>query len=261
MRTVVYIDGFNLYYRALRESRHKWLNLHALCEAALPQTCDIVAINYYTARVSGSRNPNSPKDQNTYLKALGTLPNLHIHFGNFQVTKTWMPLVQPLQFWPPGVAPLPVPDSVRVVKTEEKGSDVNLGTHLVRDAFAGAFEHAVIVTNDTDLKEPMRIVVDEAGLPVTLLTPASNPALTLRTLASDVRHLAPYLGVSQFPDPVIGPEGKLIAKPVDWQGQAVVSVVDLTRKPGEMPRFQCKRIHNSSALHNFVGNFAVMGIR
>jgi len=44
MRTVVYIDGFNLYYRALRESRHKWLNLHALCEAALPQTCDIVAI-------------------------------------------------------------------------------------------------------------------------------------------------------------------------------------------------------------------------
>jgi len=216
MRTVVYIDGFNLYYRALRKTRHKWLNLNALCEAALPKTCHIVTINYYTARVSGSRNPNSPKDQNIYLKALGTLPNLRIHFGNFQVTNTWMPLTLPLQFWPPGLAPFPVPDSVCVVKTEEKGSDVNLGSHLVRDSFAGAFDHAVIVTNDTDLKEPLRIVVQEAKLPATLLTPSSNPARTLRELATDVRHLGPYLGVSQFPDPVIGPDGKLIAKPVDW---------------------------------------------
>ncbi len=216
MRTIVYVDGFNLYYRALRKSRHKWLNLHALCEASLPRTCNIVAINYYTARVSGNRNPTSPKDQNTYLKALGTLPNLHIHFGNFQVTNTWMPLAQPLQFWPPGQSPFPVPDSFCAVKTEEKGSDVNLGAHLVRDAFQGAFEHAVIVTNDTDLKEPLRLVVQEVRLLATLLTPTANPAVTLRNLATDVRHLSPYLGVSQFPDPVIGPDGKPISKPIDW---------------------------------------------
>lgn len=62
MRTVVYVDGFNLYYRALRKTKHKWLNLQALCEASLPKSCDIAAINYYTSRVSGSRNPTSPKD-------------------------------------------------------------------------------------------------------------------------------------------------------------------------------------------------------
>ena len=216
MRTIVYVDGFNLYYRALRNSRHKWLNLHALCEASLPKKCNIIAINYYTARVSGSRNPSSPKDQNIYLKALATLPTLQIHFGNFQVTKTWMPLAQPLQFWPPGLAPYPVPESVRVIKTEEKGSDVNLGAHLVRDAFAGAFDQAVIVTNDTDLKEPVRLVVQDAKLPITLLTPSNNPAETLKNLATEVRHLSPYLGVSQFPDRVIGPDGKPIAKPSDW---------------------------------------------
>lgn len=216
MRTVVYVDGFNLYYRALRKTRHKWLDLQALCQAALPKACNIIAINYYTARVSGSRNPTSPKDQNAYLKALGTLPSLHIHFGNFQVTNAWMPLVQPLQFWPPGSTPNPVPDSVYVVKTEEKGSDVNLGAHLVRDAFMGVFDHAVIVTNDTDLREPLRLVAEEAGLPATLLTPVGNPAVTLKGLATDVRHLAPYLGVSQFPDPVIGRDGKPIAKPADW---------------------------------------------
>jgi hypothetical protein len=93
---------------------------------------------------------------------------------------------------------------------------VDLGTHLVRDAFAGEFDHAVIVTNDTDLKEPLRIVVQEARIPTTLLTPTSNPARTLRDLATDVRHLGPYIGVSQFPDPVIGPSGNPIAKPLDW---------------------------------------------
>ena len=216
MRTAVYIDGFNLYYRALRKSRHKWLDLHALCEAALPKTCDIVAINYYTARVSGSRNPNPPKDQNTYLKALGTLPNLRIHFGNFQVTNAWMPLAQPFQFSPPGQVPFPIPEMVCAIKTEEKGSDVNLGAHLVRDAFIGAFEHAVIVTNDTDLREPLRLVVQEAKLPATLLTPTSNPASSLKALATEVRHLSPYLGVSQFPDPVIGLDGNAISKPADW---------------------------------------------
>lgn len=216
MKTVVYVDGFNLYYRALKGTRHKWLNLHALCEASLPKTCAIVGINYYTARVSGSRNPASPKDQNTYLKALGTLPNLHIHLGNFQVTTKLMFLVQPIEFMPPGATPYPIPDFVRVVKTEEKGSDVNLGAHLVRDAFNGAFEHAVIVTNDTDLKEPLRIVVQEAKLPVTLLTPNVHPTEDLKKLATYVRNLRPYLGVSQFTDPVIGPDGQTVTKPADW---------------------------------------------
>jgi hypothetical protein len=216
MKTVVYIDGFNLYFRALKNSRHKWLNLNALCEAALPKDCDVVAINYYTARVTIRRNPTSQKDQNSYFNALKTLPNLHIHLGNFQAVKKWMFLVQPVELRPPSqVAPHPNPEFSRVVKTEEKGSDVNLGVHLVRDAFTGAFEHAVVITNDTDLKEPLRIVAQEAKLPITLLTPVGNPAEDLRRLVTHVRHLQPCLGVSQFSNPVIGPKG-LITKPADW---------------------------------------------
>jgi hypothetical protein len=216
VRTVVYIDGFNLYYRALKGSHHKWLNLAALCEAALPQNCNIVAVNFYTARVSGIRNPSSPKDQNTYLKALATLPSVQVHFGNFQANKAWMPLAQPIKFWPPGVFPYPIPESFCVVKTEEKGSDVNLGAHLVRDAFLGTFEHVAVITNDTDLKEPIRIVVEEARLPVTLLTPVPHPAADLKKLATHIRNIEAYLGVSQFPDPVISAGGQLIRKPVDW---------------------------------------------
>ena len=62
MKTVIYIDGFNLYYRALRKTPHKWLNLHALCEAVLPKYCVISTINYYTARVSHRGDPSSPAE-------------------------------------------------------------------------------------------------------------------------------------------------------------------------------------------------------
>jgi NYN domain len=216
MKTAIYIDGFNLYYLALKNSRHKWLNLRALCDAALPKVCSIVAINYYTARVSNRQNPSSPKDQNSYLNALKTLPSVHIHFGNFQTTKKWIFLVQPVEFKPVClILPIPNPTFGFVVKTEEKASDVNLGAHLVRDAFSGAFEHAVVITNDTDLKEPLRIVVEEAKLPLTLLTPTGNPARELVKLATHLRHARPYLGACQFPDPVIGPKG-FIRKPIGW---------------------------------------------
>jgi hypothetical protein len=200
----------------LKGSRHKWLNLHALCEAALPKNCILAQINYYTARVSGSRNPSSPRDQNTYLKALGTLPNLRVHFGNFQVTKTRMPVALPLRFWPLGATPFPVPESLKAIKTEEKGSDVNLAAHLVRDALTGVFEHAAVITNDTDLKEPIRIVVEEANLPLTLLTPVPRPSPDLQGLATHVRNLEAYLGVSQFPSTVVASDGHTMSKPADW---------------------------------------------
>lgn len=217
MKTIVYVDGFNLYYRALKGTTFKWLDLSALCKAVLPNTCDIVEINFYTARISGRIDPSSPKDQHIYLSALATIPGLQQHFGNFQVTDKVMFLSKPLYFRPPfTTAPAPLPKFAKVVKTEEKGSDVNLGVHLVRDAFMKKFEHAAIITNDTDLCEPLRIVVTDTKLPVTLMTPVSKPAESLRKLATHVRHIDGYLGVSQFPDPVVTKDGKQLAKPPGW---------------------------------------------
>lgn len=216
MKTIVYVDGFNLYYRALKGTRHKWLDLQALCKAVLPPHCDIVAINYYTARVSGRVGSDAGKDQNTYLKALKTIPHLKTHLGSFQVTNKMMFLVQPVEFIPANVRANPNPRYANVVKTEEKGSDVNLGVHLVRDAFTGAFEHAAVITNDTDLNEPLRIVVQEAKLPVTLLSPVTKPAGGLRNLASYVRYLDGHFGRSQFPDPLVGVDGLPLAKPPGW---------------------------------------------
>jgi hypothetical protein len=43
-----------------------------------------------------------------------------------------------------------------VIYREEKGSDVNLGAHLLVDAFRGRCELAVVVTNDTGGARPRR---------------------------------------------------------------------------------------------------------
>lgn len=216
-RTIVYIDGFNLYYRALRGTTHKWLNVAALSEAALPATCQIKRVNYYTARVSGRTDPTAPGRQHIYLRALESLPLVAIHYGNFLATKKWAGLVQPPTFRPG--FPLPAgaaPEVAYVWKTEEKGSDVNLGVHLVRDAFMGEFDEAAILTNDTDLVEAVRIVTHEVGLPVTLLTPENKPAGGLVKVASHVRHFRDYLGACQFPPSVTLANGRVIQKIPHW---------------------------------------------
>ena len=217
-RTLVYIDGFNLYYRALKGTGHKWLDIAALAQAVLPNACQVVKINYYTARISGRTDPGAPARQHAYLQALGSLPHVAIHYGNFLATKKWAGLVQPPAFRPvtslaTGAA---TPQVAYVWKTEEKGSDVNLGVHLVRDACKGYFDEAAVLTNDTDLIEPIRIVTQEVGLPVTLLTPVNQAATQLKAVATHVRHIEPYLGPCLFPDPVQLPGGKTVSKPPGW---------------------------------------------
>lgn len=120
-----------------------------------------------------------------------------------------------------GGRPAALPDAVKaqVFTMEEKGSDVNLAVHLVNDAWAGRFDAAVVVSNDTDLVEPIRIVAQELGKSVYLLTPPGKfgAASPLVRVATHQRHIRPsHLRASQFPDPVWGPDGQPIAKPAGW---------------------------------------------
>lgn len=164
----VYIDGFNLYYGCLKRTPYKWLDLGRLCSRLLPSD-EIRHISYYTARVSARpHNPSAPVDQQTYHRALRTIPNVSITLGHFLTHSVPMTLT--------GVVP---PKRVWVDKTEEKGSDVNLGVHLVRDAFRKEFEVAVLITNDSDLAEPVRIVRD-LGYPVGVLNPHEHHSAVFR---------------------------------------------------------------------------------
>ena len=178
-RTFVYVDGFNLYYRALKSRPYKWLNLSALAGRILSPN-QIIEIKYYTARVSGKQDPGEPGRQNAYLRALKTIPGLSIYYGRFLPKKIRRPLVIP---------PLIGSKYVEVHSTEEKGSDVNLASHLILDGFQHKYDAAVVVSKDTDLAEPIRIVVAELGLPVGLICPDGAVPEDLRCVASFVRHI------------------------------------------------------------------------
>jgi len=203
----VYVDGFNLYYGCLRHTSHKWLDLDVLCRRLLP-AYDIHRIRYFTARVSGRSDPRSPARQATYLRALRTLPAVTIHFGKFLQSNVRMPLASPL----PGG-----PKTVEVIKTEEKGSDVNLATYLLVDAFRHDSDVAVVVSNDSDLCEPIRIVQAEFGLPVGLLNPHPVPSQALLKLRpAFVRPIrAGPLSASQFPPAMSDTKGRF-SKPTAW---------------------------------------------
>ena len=203
----MYIDGFNLYYGAVRRTPYKWLNLHTLCTLLLPGY-QIERIKYFTAHVQARPDdPDQSTRQQTYLRALRTLPNLDIILGHFLTNEVSMRLVQP---------PAAGSAFVRVIKTEEKGSDVNLAAHLLHDGHLGRYEAAVLLTNDSDLLEPVHMVRQDLGLSVGIINPHPHPSRVLVQQASFVRQIRRgVLAVSQFPPTLTDAIGTF-HKPSQW---------------------------------------------
>lgn len=208
MRTIVYVDAFNLYYGCLKGTAYRWLDLERLARKMLAANNEVVAIKYFTARV-GARphDPDQPTRQQLYLRALATLPLVQVHFGHYLSHEVTMPLANP----PAGGSRY-----AQVIKTEEKGSDVNLATHLVADAYENAFDVAALVTNDSDLLEPVRLVRSRLNKTVGILNPQRHPAFVLKREASFFKQIRPAaLAASQFADELQDSIG-WFRKPAGW---------------------------------------------
>jgi hypothetical protein len=213
VKTNVYVDGFNLYFGCFKNPRHpndrryRWLDIAAFCQAALPHD-QINRIRYFTARLTGTPlDPDLPVRQQAYLRALNTIPNLTIHHGHFLSTRKTGLLVGPTG---PGT-------SLATVEVwEEKGSDVNLATHLLVDAFDQDYELAVIISNDSDLVGPIRVIREKFGLRVGVLNPQSNVSHALRLATHFYREVPRVmLDRSQFRDPMTDARG-IFRKPKGW---------------------------------------------
>lgn len=207
MNTYVYVDAFNLYYGALKGTPYKWLDLQALCKVMIP-TNTVLAIKYFTARVQPrASDPGQPTRQQIYLRALRTIPNLQIIYGHYLSHVVRMPLAYPLL----GQKPF-----VEVIKTEEKGSDVNIASHLLLDAFDNAFDCAVVVSGDSDLRAPIQMVLSRFHKTVGVLNPQKTPCKALQTDARFYKHIREAaLQASQFP-PVLSDSVGTFHKPDSW---------------------------------------------
>lgn len=237
MDTCVYIDGFNFYYGAVKDTQYKWLDFKELVSKELSQIgphYSIIRIKYFTAYVSSPPyDPQQTQRQETYIKALEDyIPEIEVILGKFRPRSFWAPLVN-------GYPHTQIPRDHRndswqlkatvhgqrsgghvsafVSRPEEKQSDVNLAVHMVQDAWELEYQAAVVVSNDSDLKEPLNIVKNKLRRQVILLTP---PRFR-RTRHADLLSNATYaktigvteLGASQLPDPT---PNRMIRKPTGW---------------------------------------------
>ena len=206
-RTIVYVDGFNFYYGALKATPYKWLDYEALCRRLLPRD-DIVKIRYFTARIKAQPDdPQRANRQETYLRALATLQLVEIHYGRFVTRPVRLPLASP---------PSTGPRTVEVLRTEEKGSDVNLATYLLLDAFKGRCDTAVVISNDSDLAGAVRIAQNDAGIKVGVINPHLAKHRSVRLQGTFFKQLRrSVLPQTQLP-PVVHDERGAIRKPDSW---------------------------------------------
>ena len=94
---------------------------------------------------------------------------------------------------------------------------MNLASHLLLDAFQNAYDVAAVLSNDSDLIEPIRIVTQVIRKPVGLLSPVSNPNPGLRRISSFIKRISVSdLAASQFPSPILLANGSQVHKPPSW---------------------------------------------
>lgn len=154
-RAIVYIDGFNFYYGAVKGTTLKWLDYRALAVLLLPNH-QIDVIKYFTARVIDRPNDSgTAQRQDGYIRALEAHSGVEVHYGKFSSHIVKRPLAKEYE---KGIIKI-----VRVVDTKEKGSDVSLGSHLVRDACNAKMEVALVMSNDSDLQTPVTMAEEEGG--------------------------------------------------------------------------------------------------
>ena len=167
MSTNVYIDGFNLYNGVVRNTPFKWLDISAMCKMLLPRHT-INRIKYFTARVIGfPHDPDAPQRQDIYIRALRLLPTVDVSadawFSSYPVNLPVYPVRYP--------DPTRPPVRQRVVKNEEKRTDVNIATAMLLDCFVNDCDIFVVISNDSDLIAAIETIRNHFGKEVGVINP------------------------------------------------------------------------------------------
>lgn len=117
---------------------------HRLCKENEPQAV-VLKVKLFTASISAKLSPRgqaSLNDQTTYLRALEE------HCSLLEIIKG--------KFFPvPGsyygnTKPIDFSKKYKVIRPEEKCTDVNIALHMLADATDGIYDQQVLFTNDSD---------------------------------------------------------------------------------------------------------------
>lgn len=161
MRTIYYVDGYNLFYGALKHTPYKWLDLPRLLHDRIGRTenpeCTLECVKYFTAPVKtkvATRGQDALTAQHRYHRALSTLypDKIQIISGYYSLERGL-----PLRYRnPPDKT-----DRVAVWNLEEKQTDVNIALTSYRDMAKGKVDQLVFVSNDSDLVPALQAIRDD----------------------------------------------------------------------------------------------------
>ena len=202
-RSVIYIDGLNLYYGALKDTQWKWLNLDDYFHR-VRNGDSIQAIKYFTALAPS-------KDQEDYLSAIGTT-NVEIILGAFKNKRIAC-----------RVRNCSHTGSRKFAYREEKRTDVNIGIHMVNDGYKNLYDLAVLVTGDSGIVPALEMVKQE--FPTKQLICYVPDFFGYRGIGADLQkttssrcRILPniLLKQAQFPTQIMDSQGKAIVKPSTW---------------------------------------------
>lgn len=229
-RVALFVDGFNYYYGLFRgrptqcHARTKWANPVLLGQAICRQigVDGIVEHVHYCSAPSlpGPNDPGQATRQQHYFLALSGIPEVTVTLGrHFEKPKS-VRAIDPVT----GQATGPV---FRAMVREEKGSDVNLASFLVRDAAQDRFDVAIVLSNDSDLAYAVKIARDDFGKEVVVVSPQVNhrDRVGRRRVSYDLRLAASralvldhnLLASCRLPDPSPDVDGNSISCPVEWR--------------------------------------------
>lgn len=203
-RVIVYVDGFNLYFGLKSKcwKRYYWLDLRQLALNLLQPEQSLVAVRYFTARISARPgNPGKAKRQATFLEALETLSDFHMHYGHYLAKSKACPRC-----------------GATWVTHEEKMTDVNIAVELLGDAQDDRFDTAIIISGDSDLTTPVNTVRRRyPGKRVVIAFPPDRDSVQLRKAASAAFRIGrKKLKDSQFPQCVPKADGYILQCPAEW---------------------------------------------
>ena len=156
MRTIAYIDGYNLYYGLLRKSKFKWLDVYALFrDHELSGSTELVEVRYYTAPMLGKMSDDlkSPIRQRRYLQVLRKMHPIGLTLieGRIVASTPFQRLIHP-------ILEAPHLKKVQVLDFNEKKTDVNIAIDMVDGAWKKSYDQVVLCSNDSDLEGALRSI-------------------------------------------------------------------------------------------------------
>lgn len=200
-RVIAYIDGYNLYF-GLKESgllRYIWLNVELLVQNLLNNNQELVQVKYFTTLITN--NVDKRLRQKIYVESLQTLPKVNVFFGKFQREKT----------------------NCTACGSEyqaecEKMTDVAISTQVIADYYEDKFDMAMIISGDTDLLPPIKMINEsENNKRVFVAFPPNRVNDEVRKFAKgDLVIGRKKLSDSQLPLSISKGNGEILVKPDKW---------------------------------------------